>query len=300
MKTSVDCLPCILRQALRVSRLSGSDEDVQIRVAREVSARLYQVDMAKTPAENCMYIYKLISELNDQKDPYLVIKKRYNEEVLKILPLLRRQVARSDVPLISALRLALLGNMTPVVKGRLLDPDEIMEKSRTISPVVDDLRSLLERISSLDDGAKVLYLADNAGEIVYDSLVIEWLVERGLDVTVAVKEGPVVTDALFEDAVECGLEKMARIVSNGTVCSGTPLGQCSEEFLDVFERADLVISKGQGNFETLSREKKEIVFLFIIKCHVVGALLKNVVEKDEGEIYNPGDMVIFHSNTGKR
>lgn len=296
MKTSVDCLPCILMQALKISRLSGSDKELQLKVAREVAASLAQVDMEKTPAENCMNIYKLISELSDKKDPYLDIKKRCNEEVLKILPLLRKEVAKADVPLISALRLALIGNETPLAKGRLLDPDEIIGKSKTMSPVIDDLRSLLERISSLDQGAKILYLADNAGEIVYDTLVIELLVERGLEVTVAVKEGPVVTDALYEDAAECGLDRIAKIVSNGTACSGTPLRQCSDEFLEIYNNVDLIISKGQGNFETLSQERKEIVYIFIVECHVVGATLKELIDTGTEGMFNPGDMVIFHSN----
>jgi uncharacterized protein with ATP-grasp and redox domains len=296
MKTSVDCLPCILRQAIKISRLSGSGKDLQLKVAREVAASLAEADMQMTPAENCMYIYKLIAELSDRKDPYLDIKNRCNEEVLKILPLLRREAAGADVPLITALRLALLGNEVPFTRDRLLDPDEIIGKSKTMNPVIDDMRSLLERISSLDDGAKILYLADNAGEIVYDTLVIELLVERGLDVTVAVKEEPVVTDALRNDAVECGLDEIAEIVSNGTACSGTPLRLCSNEFLEIFNRADLIISKGQGNFETLSQENREIVFIFIVKCHVVGATLKGIVNPDREGVYRPGDMVIFHSN----
>lgn len=296
MKTSVDCMPCILRQALKISRLSGAGKELQLKVAREVAANLAQADMDNTPAENCMNIYKLISELSDKKDPYLDIKKRCNEEVLKILPLLRKGVAKADVPLISALRLALLGNEVPVAKARLLDPEEIIDQSKTMSPVIDDLRSLLEKISSLEQGAKILYLADNAGEIVYDTLVIELLVESGLDVTVAVKEGPVVTDALLGDAEECGLHRIARVVSNGTACSGTPLKLCSDEFLRIFNTADLIISKGQGNFETLSQEKNEIVFIFIVKCHVVGETLKRIANIDTEEIFNPGDMMIFHSN----
>ncbi len=299
MKTSVDCLPCILRQALKISRLSGSNEGMQLKVAREVAARLSRVDMDKTPAENCMHVYKLITELSGKADPYFDIKKRLNREVLKIQPLLRKEIERADVPLITALRLALLGNKIPAGRGRLLDPDEIIAQSKLMSPVVDNLRSLLETISALGKGGKVLYLADNAGEIVYDSLVVECLVERGLEVTVAAKGKPVVTDALVDDAIESGLERIAGVITNGTACSGTPLGQCSEEFLDNFNRADLIISKGQGNFETLAQQKKEIFFIFTIKCHVVGKLLKKIVDTDtdadRDDIYQPGDMVIFHS-----
>lgn len=295
MKTTVDCLPCILRQALKISRLSGSDEYMQLKVIQQVAANLSLVDMGKSPAENCMYVYRLISELSGKEDPYTEIKKQLNDEVLKILPLLRKKTARAEVPLISALRLALLANHSIEAKPRLLDAEEILAKSKTITPVVDDLRSLLERLSDLAEGAKILYLANNAGEIVYDTLLVQCLVDRGFNVTVAVKESAVVSDALYGDAVDSGLDRMAQIITNGTSCSGTPLDRCSEEFLDTFHRADLVIAKGQGNFETLSHHDKEIVFIFVVKCDVVGRLLQQFVKKDEKKAYGPGDMVIFHS-----
>ncbi|MDH3394130.1 MAG: ARMT1-like domain-containing protein, partial [Desulfobulbaceae bacterium] len=113
----------------------------------------------------------------------------------------------------------------------------------------------------------ILYLADNCGEIVFDSLLIEQLGPQ--KITLAVKERPIINDALITDTASCGLNNLCTVISNGTDCPGTPLAQCSEEFQDCFHNADLIISKGQGNFETLSESNAPLYFLLTVKCPVV-------------------------------
>ena len=305
MKTSVDCLACYMSQALRVARISTADEAVHLDVARTVAALLPQMEMSLTPPENAVAVYAAIARVTGCADPYLAIKKASNHQALAILPELLREVKLSEVPLHAALRLAIAGNIIDYGAMASFDVGGAMERARIIPFAIDASRQLLERVSRLPVRSKVLYLADNCGEIVYDSLVIRCLVDLGLEVTVAVKGGPIINDALFTDALACGLDHYARIITNGTACPGTPLASCSAEFSHVFKRADLILSKGQGNFETLSEVVSEtgadIFFLLTVKCPVVGAHLARLTGKHLDELPGQGEMVLYgreHSAVG--
>ena len=121
--------------------------------------------------------------------------------------------------------------------------------------------------SSIDRASRILYLADNTGEIVFDRLLLEQMPRDRI--TFAVKGGPVLNDATREDAEFTGITDLVRVIDNGTDIPGTVLSACSAEFREEFARADLVISKGQGNYETLDEEDKHIFFLLKVKCRVV-------------------------------
>ncbi|MCX5870890.1 MAG: ARMT1-like domain-containing protein [Deltaproteobacteria bacterium] len=298
MKTSVDCLSCFMDQTLRVARISSTDETVHLAAARAVAALLPQMEMSLTPPENAVAVYAAIARVAGCADPYLAIKKASNDQALAILPDLLREVQQSEVPLLAAIRLAIAANIIDYGAMRSFDVEAALARARTIPFVIDASRQLFERVCRLPGKkAKVLYLADNCGEIVYDSLVIRCFVELGLEVTVAVKEGPIINDALFADAMACGLDQYARIITNGTACPGTPLASCSAEFLHAFREADLVLSKGQGNFETLSEALSEtdadIFFLLTVKCPVVGAHLARLTGKGVKELPGQGEMVLY-------
>ncbi|NQT33269.1 MAG: DUF89 family protein, partial [Candidatus Omnitrophica bacterium] len=117
----------------------------------------------------------------------------------------------------------------------------------------------------------ILYLADNAGEVVFDRILIEQIksMDKDKQIIYAVKEKPVINDALKGDAEDCGIGKIARIVSSGSDAPGTVLSLCSKDFLSMYRRADMVISKGQGNFEALSETRRSVFFLFMAKCPVI-------------------------------
>jgi len=297
MKTSVDCLSCFMDQTLRVARISSTDETVHLAAARAVAALLPQMKMSLTPPENAVAVYATIARVTGCADPYLAIKKASNDQALAILPDLLREVEQSETPLLAAIFLAIAANIIDYGAMRSFDVDAALARARTMTFVIDESRQLFDLICRLPGKAKVLYLADNCGEIVYDSLVIRCFVELGLEVTVAVKEGPIINDALFADAIACGLDLYARIITNGTACPGTPLASCSAEFLHAFRGADLILSKGQGNFETLSEavpeSDAEIFFLLTVKCPVVGAHLARLTGRRVDELPGQGEMVLF-------
>ncbi len=285
-------------QTLRVARISSPDETVHLAAARAVAALLPQMEMSLTPPENSIAVYATIARITGCADPYLALKKASNDLALALFPDLLQEVEQSEVPLITALRLAIAGNIIDYGAKHSFNVGAALARARTSPFVIDASPQLIDLLSQLPRRSRILYLADNSGEIVYDSLVIRCLVDLGLEVTVAVKEAPIINDALLADALACGLDRYARIISNGTACPGTPLASCSVEFLDAFRGADLILSKGQGNFETLSEAVFEtdadIFFLLTIKCPVVGAHLAMLTGKSQEELPGQGEMVLYN------
>lgn len=294
MKTSLDCLPCFLNQALRVARLQGCSEAQQQQVVSAVAAMLPGLDLHATPPANAISVYSKIAALTGCADPYLAVKREENTRALQHLPSLREELQAVPEPLAAAIGFAIAGNVIDYGAAGRFDVEEAFRRSRQMNFAIDHRREMLRVIHQLRPGATVLYLTDNCGEIIYDSLVIELLARRGLQVTVAVKSGPIINDALLEDAETAGLSAFAGIITNGTACPGTPLQHCSEEFCRRFAQADLVISKGQGNFETLSEVDRELFFLLTVKCKMVGKHLAELSGSDSALTGN-GEMIVYHS-----
>lgn len=299
MKTHVECLPCLLRQTIQVARLSNCSEKIHFRILQSVSSLIAKLDEKKSPPENATIIYQEIARITGCEDPYRQKKELSTRQALKRLPALRKEIKGTAGELCAAIRFAIAGNIIDFGALETFDIDATLERSRTEKMVVDCTALLLDRIDKLQKKAKVLYLADNCGEIVYDSLLVECLAERGFDITVAVKDGPIINDALLEDGYAAGLDKYGKIITNGTRCPGTVLADCSEDFLTCFSSADLIIAKGQGNFESLSEVDREIFFLLTVKCPVAGRHMAELAGVDEKRLPGRGEMAVYCSTKKK-
>lgn len=299
MKTYVECLSCFLQQAAKVARLSGLDESDVPRVVQGVAAEVATIDLTKSPPANAQKIYKTISMLTGCNDPYKVIKKEENEKALHILSDISRGLKQSTNRLYDSLLYSIAGNIIDYGVIQSKDMDEKFKNILLQNLVVNDFEKISSHISHLQQGDTVLYLADNCGEIVYDRLVVEYLYELGLRIIFVVKDGPIINDACMSDAQSAGISDYAQIITNGTRCPGTVLEECSQEFLDFFWQADLVISKGQGNFESLSETKRSIFFLLTIKCEVVARHMEKVAQLERGTIQGGGDPIIFFNGQYK-
>ncbi|MGB3211657.1 MAG: ARMT1-like domain-containing protein [Desulforhopalus sp.] len=295
MKTHVECLPCLLRQALQVARINNCSPEEQIHILQAVSSIISGMDVMKSPPANATPIYQKIAEITGCEDPYHAKKIESNEQALKIINGLRREIQGTDHELLSAVRFAIAGNIIDYGAFETFDVEEAFERSRSVSLAVDHFPYFSEAIARLKKGSKILYLADNCGEIVYDSLLVEYLYRRGFDITVAVKEGPIINDALIEDALAAGLDKYGRIITNGGRFPGTVLDECSSQFVEIFNGADLVISKGQGNFESLSEEERDIFFLLTIKCAVAAEHMAKLSKVNSDVLRGKGEMVVYYS-----
>jgi uncharacterized protein with ATP-grasp and redox domains len=267
MKTYFDCMPCFIRQALDAARLATDDEQIHEQVVREVLRLASDLDMSQSPPAIGQQIHRLIRELVGEDDPYHRIKKRFNDLALKLYPELRKQIVGSQDRLETAIRLAIAGNIIDFGVNSSVDESDL-HKAISESLVADfdnlQLESFRDAVGRAED---IFYLADNAGEIVFDRLLIEQLPYE--KVTVVVKGKPVINDATMEDAGAAGLTRIVEVIDNGSDAPGTILESCSEEFRRRFADADLIIAKGQGNYETLSDVEKDMFFILKAKCPVI-------------------------------
>ncbi len=209
------------------------------------------------------------SRLTGVADPFREERARGNALVLAAMPELRRRLAQAAEPLRDAVRMAMAGNVLDSAAPHAGSFHEALARLLDGPLAIDHLGALRERLA----GARsLLYLADNAGEIVVDRLLLEQLGVE--DSTVVVRGRPAWNDALLADAATAGLAEVARVVDNGDGAPGTLLDRVRPELRRLFAEADLVISKGQGNYETLAHERRPgLFFVLVAKCDVVSDML---------------------------
>ncbi|KPJ77997.1 MAG: hypothetical protein AMK72_00190 [Planctomycetes bacterium SM23_25] len=266
MRTALDCIPCFARQALETARFVTDDPAVHERIVRDVLRMAAEMDLAQCPPAVAQRVHRQLREITGVDDPYRAVKDRFNRLALDMLPELSAKIEQSANPLYMALRLAIAGNVIDLGAGGGITEDETRRAvaGALDEPFHDDVNAFRQAV---EDARSILYLADNAGEIVFDRLLIEQIPTGR--VTVVVRGRPILNDATMVDAETAGLCDLVEVIDNGSDAPGTILEDCSEDSRRRFAQADLVIAKGQGNFETLSDEPGDIYFLFKAKCPVI-------------------------------
>ena len=277
MKTYLDCFPCFLRQALEAARMAGADEERQRLILDRTMALLQDASLESKPPEIGDRVHRIVRQLTGDDDPYAAVKAESTREALRLYPRLKALVAEDGDRLERAIRIAIAGNVIDFATGADFDIKEGLERILNQPFAINDIAAFRKALS---EARSVLYLGDNAGETVFDRVLIE-----ALDVPViyAVKGGPIINDATVDDALAAGLDEVAEVVSTGSDAPGTILSRCSAEFRALYERAELVIAKGQANYETLSEEGGRLFFLLKVKCPVIardiGAPVGSIVLK---------------------
>lgn len=268
MQTYHECIPCFLKQALNAARLATSDTAVHEQVLRRVLKDTAEMPLNQPPPLMGQRIHRIIREAAGSPDPYLEVKNHYNAFALSLYPRLKETVSQSKNPLETAIRLSIAGNIIDFGLARSVDQQEVsavLEQSLT-QELVGDAGAFQAALANARD---ILFLGDNAGEIVFDRLLIENLPRNRI--TYVVRGAAVINDATRADAEAAGISGLVNVMDNGSDAPGTILDQCSRDFRQAFYDADLVVAKGQGNFESLSDIKKHIFFIFKVKCPVVAA-----------------------------
>ena len=255
-----------MRQTLDAVRFVTDDEAIQMEVLRKVLRAASEMDMRMAPPAMGQQIHRLIRRLTGQDDPYRDVKDRFNRFAMGLYPEMKARVEAAADPLAAAVRVAIAGNVIDFgVRSDLTEAAvrETIDRAmgEPICGSVDDLRG------AAAEARDILFLADNAGEIVFDRVLIETLPTE--KVTVVVKGRPVINDATIDDARAAGLIGRVAVIDNGSDAPGTLLDTCSDALRKRFDDADLVIAKGQGNYETLSDAGREILFLLMAKCPVI-------------------------------
>lgn len=270
MDTALECIPCFIQQALRTARMVSDDPRTQEQLVRDALALVARSDFRVSPPQIAQQMYRRLRELSGVADPYRDHKERFDRVALELLPRLRGVVAEAPDPLEAAVRLAAAGNLIDMGIHGDLDEDGVRS-------VVDQARELpmAGAVGALAAAAgragRILFLADNAGEIVLDRLLLEQLPSERI--TLAVRGGPIINDATRNDVGVTAVSDLVPVIDNGSDAPGTVLSDCSPRFLEAFDSADLVIAKGQGNYETLHDVDKPVIFLLMVKCPMVAKML---------------------------
>lgn len=266
MKTELACLPCFFEQVARTLRYAGVNGDRGRAIARKAEAIIEASPLDEVPARTTTLIHRLLRG-ETGVDPYKTVKDAYNRIARDTLSTLERLAAGSPDRLEGGVRAAIAGNVIDFGVYERIDLDRAIEESFRSSLTPHAYGDFTREVRN---ARRVLYLCDNAGEIMFDRLLLERLKEMDKDLTVAVKGSPVINDATLEDAAAAELREYATVIDNGNDGVGTLLESCSPRFLDAYRSADLIVSKGQANYETLADTKDErLFFLFKVKCRVV-------------------------------
>jgi len=265
MQTDYDCIPCMINGILNLFNRGLIEEKYQEQVLREVLKYYAEVDFKKSPLLINRNLHRLIREVSKNSDPYKQLKDKFNNEALKHYDKYKKQVFESKDPFKMAMSLAIAGNIIDFGPGHNFNVEETIQKVLMSNFAIDHIEDLRKQIK---EAKSIVYLGDNTGEIVFDKLFLE-IIGRP-DIVFVVRNSPILNDATMEDVKFLGIDKMAQVMTNGDDAPGTLLDSVSDEFKEKFDKADLIISKGQGNFEGLGKIKdKNIFFLLMIKCHLI-------------------------------
>ena len=265
MKTHLDCIPCFVRQALEASKMATRNRTKQEKALKKVLSELGKTSLkGKTPSDISHKIYHIVRKVTENNDPYKKLKDEYNRKALRMYPSLKQKVAGSEDKLLTATKLAISGNIIDFGPGYKFNLEKTIEEVLVQDFAIDHFNRFRK---ALQKSEKIVYLGDNTGEIVFDRILLEELKDK--EITFVVKGGPIINDAMIEDAKFAGIDKIAEIktVSNGD--PGTGAERKSKEFTNFLKSADVVISKGQRNYEALSEVDANIFFLLKVKCPAI-------------------------------
>ncbi|MDF7806974.1 ARMT1-like domain-containing protein [Pontiellaceae bacterium B12219] len=269
MQSYTDCIPCFVQQAHDALRqVTTEDEELVRRTLQRVMRAAAEFPLSQTPPAMAQLTHRIIREETGNPDPYAKIKAKSNRLALNLAEEVRRIINASVDPFLMALRFSIAGNIMDFAltsKWNLFELDAFIEDTRFRALEKEPVERLRTAVKS---ARSILMLGDNAGETVFDKLLIEQL--GGAEVFYAVKGAPIINDATRADALVAGLDAVAKIVENGSDAPGTMLEDCSASFRGLFSEAGLVIAKGQANYETLSNCSRPIFFLTRVKCPVIG------------------------------
>lgn len=280
MNLSHHCYPCILNMALSIANLSGFDRDQSALLMDETLHLLLELkkEFAAPPPVAAKRIFQKAAEISgapEAFDPYRPLKKKANDTIMAIYGQLERMIAEKESPVETAIRLSALGN---ILDFAIIDPAkiDIQREVAAASDLIFEKYDDASFFSILSRAKHVLIIGDNAGEILFDKLLAKNLkaFKPGLLVTYAVRHRPILNDVTLEDASDVGMDQVADVISSGSLAPGTCLDETSLTFNHIFNTADLVISKGQGNYETLNGVKMEsLFFIFRVKCKQVADVM---------------------------
>lgn len=280
MRSYLECIPCFIKQSLEAARMVTDDEKIQTKVLQEVMKHLQHISFSDSPPKLSREVHNIIREVTGSKDPYKKAKETSNNTAEKKYKYLKKLVVESEDPLLMAIKLSIVGNVIDFGTTNRINVDDLIDN---VIKQDLDANSYVQFKYAIGQSKTILFLADNSGEIFYDKILIEEITKKNKQITYVIKANPIINDALAEDAKRAGIDKLAEIVEwdHGQKLSspGLILSYASPKFLELFKSADMVVSKGQGNYEGLSDVDRDIFFMLVVKCPLVAEHISEEVGK---------------------
>lgn len=271
MILAYDCIPCVVSHIVHMTQLVTDDEDTRRHIIARALNNLRDIDYTLTPPEHATRLHKVIYEVMGAVDIYREIKDRSTEAALALLPDMRRILSEKGDAFDTLVRVVIAGNIIDFGADRHFRLEDVRERILEVFDMPVDTAAVAELRAAMDAASSIFYIADNCGEAVFDRLLIERYRDK---ITLGVRGRPVLNDVTPREAVMSGLD-IVPMVDTGDSAPGVSLRYSSPEFLETLRGADLIVAKGQGNFESLCDEDLPIFFLLRVKCKVVSEMLNH-------------------------
>ena len=267
MKTYFDCISCFVQQTISTLHRISDDEALQGEALRKVLLLLSEINLNLPPPVMAQPIYRTIREVTGDADPFVQEKTNQNIYANSLVPEIKERYQNYPDLFVKMLRLSIAGNIIDSGVNSDVKRKDVLKSIYYSMETPIDMKAVNELRNAITEANVILYLGDNAGEIVFDKLLIEQMPHD--KVTYVVRGAPIINDVTIKDAQEVKMDELVDVIDNGSDAPGTILDDCSQGFRERFESADLIIAKGQGNYETLSEANKSIFFLLQAKCPVI-------------------------------
>ena len=280
MKIDEACVGCIINQSAKVSSAIGADKDLSNKLTSTVEDLSKNFSFNDTPPEIAAYVYEKMAEIANKEDLYDEVKKHSTQKALSFVPLLKEKLSKSEDKLLIATKIAVAGNVIDLAAEVEFDLEEELEKIFHTNFAHNDFDIFAPK---LEKASKVIVLGDNVGEHIFDYMFIQILQELypKIEFTYMVRGNPIINDVTMKEAKEYGFDSLCNLVDSGVNTPGFVYQRATREAQELFDNADLVISKGMGNYECLTPSHRDnICFLLKVKCGVVG----NSLGKEVGDI----------------
>jgi len=282
VKLYLECIPCYIRQAFEAAQMATDNKKLQEKILRESLIAASKFDTSEIGLLTHAKIHKIIKKIASTEDPYKKGKEKINNICLGMADEIKKIITNSKDHFETSLRIAIAGNIIDFGQGTNFSKSIIKDTiNNALSQNLDKNKVEILKYN-INKAKNILYIGDNAGEIVFDKIFIEQLPRD--KITFVVRGGPAMNDSTIEDAKAVNMTNTVRVITTGLDMAACVLPLCSKEFLNEYKKSDLVIAKGQGNYEALSDERKNIFFLLKIKCPVIARSFNGK--------YKVGDIVV--------